>query len=579
MLGLVRKYFMRFTPLFVGAFVLTAIRVGCDLMIPNLMSEVIDIGVVNGDIPYIFSTGGIMLLWALGCVVADVAAGLCAARAAMGFGRNLRSAIYRRVTAFSLREVGEFGTSSLITRTTNDIQQLERFAHMTMTIAMMSPIMFVGAALMAFQKSVELSIAVFAAIPIMAIIVAIVMKFTIPLLRSLQARIDDLNRVTREGLTGIRVIRAYNKEDFEERRFSIANKVLADTNVSVARRMSVLMPLIGFVLDMGIIAIVWVGGQLVDLGSFQAGDLMAIIQYAMLLLMSVMMLSMIFMIWPRAQAAAERITAVLQCEPTVHDPDDDERTEIPAAAHAHTLRFEDVGFCFEGADEPTLDGIDFTLEAGKTYALIGATGSGKSVLVDLIERFYDPTRGRILLDGVDISRIPQAELRSLISYAPQKTTLFTGTIADNIRYGNMGASDEEVIEAAREAAAYDFIMEKPEGFETQVTQAGGGLSGGQKQRIAIARIFLKNPPILILDEATSALDNESEILVGQSLEKLAHGRTTLTIAHRLTTIKNYDRILVLGSDGIEESGTHDELLAQHGVYYRLWNQLPGKDTL
>ena len=285
MLKLVRTYFMRFTPLFVGAFVLTAIRVGCDLMIPNLMSEVIDTGVANGDVPYIFQTGGLMLLWALGCVVADIAAGLCAARASMGFGRNLRSAVYKRVTAFSLREIGEFGTSSLITRTTNDIQQLERFALMSMTIAMMAPIMFVGAAFMAFQKSVELSIAVFAAIPIMAVIVAIVMKFTVPLLRSLQARIDDLNRVTREGLTGIRVIRAYNKESFEEGRFSVANKVLADTNVSVARRMSVLMPLIGLVLDLVIIVIAWVGAQLVDLGSFQAGDLMAIIQYAMLLLM------------------------------------------------------------------------------------------------------------------------------------------------------------------------------------------------------------------------------------------------------------------------------------------------------
>ncbi len=569
MLGLVRKYFMRFTPLFVGAFVLTAIRVGCDLMIPNLMSEVIDIGVVNGDIPYIFSTGGIMLLWALGCVVADVAAGLCAARAAMGFGRNLRSAIYRRVTAFSLREVGEFGTSSLITRTTNDIQQLERFAHMTMTIAMMSPIMFVGAALMAFQKSVELSIAVFAAIPIMAIIVAIVMKFTIPLLRSLQARIDDLNRVTREGLTGIRVIRAYNKEDFEERRFSIANKVLADTNVSVARRMSVLMPLIGFVLDMVIIVIVWVGGQLVDLGSFQAGDLMAIIQYAMLLLMSVMMLSMIFMIWPRAQAAAERIMAVLQCEPTVHDPDEAERLEAPTSAQAHTLRFEDVSFCFEGADEPTLDGIDFTLEAGKTYALIGATGSGKSVLVDLIERFYDPTNGRILLDGVDIARIPQTQLRTLISYAPQKTTLFTGTIADNIRYGNKDASDEEVVEAAREAAAYDFIMEKPDGFETQVTQAGGGLSGGQRQRIAIARALAKKAGLYVFDDSFSALDFKTDAQVRTNLKRATQGATVLIVAQRVAVAMDADMIIVLDEGRIDSIGTHEELLGASKVYHEI----------
>lgn len=566
MLKLVRTYFMRFTLLFVGAFVLTAIRVGCDLMIPNLMSEVIDAGVANGDVPYIFQTGGVMLLWALGCVVADIAAGLCAARASMGFGRNLRSAVYKRVTAFSLREIGEFGTSSLITRTTNDIQQLERFALMTMTIAMMAPIMFVGAALMAFQKSVELSIAVFAAIPVMAIIVAIVMKFTVPLLRSLQARIDDLNRVTREGLTGIRVIRAYNKEDFEERRFSIANKVLADTNVSVARRMSVLMPLIGFVLDLVIIVIAWVGGHLVDLGSLQAGDLMAIIQYAMMLLMSVMMLSMIFMIWPRAQAAAERVTAVLQCELTVHDPDAAERVEAPTSSRAHSVRFEDVSFSFEGAEEPTLDGISFELEAGKTYALIGATGSGKSVLVDLIERFYDPTNGRILLDDVDITRIPQAQLRALISYAPQKTTLFTGTIADNIRYGNKDASDEEVAEAAREAAAYDFIMEKPDGFETQITQAGGGLSGGQKQRIAIARALAKKAGLYVFDDSFSALDLKTDAQVRANLKRATKEATVLIVAQRVSVAMDADMVIVLDEGRIDSIGTHEELLGASEVY-------------
>lgn len=557
---------MRFTPLFVGAFVLTAIRVGCDLMIPNLMSEVIDAGVANGDVPYIFQTGGIMLLWALGCVVADIAAGLCAARASMGFGRNLRSAVYKRVTAFSLREIGEFGTSSLITRTTNDIQQLERFALMTMTIAMMAPIMFVGAALMAFQKSVELSIAVFAAIPVMAIIVAIVMKLTVPLLRSLQARIDDLNRVTREGLTGIRVIRAYNKEDFEERRFSIANKVLADTNVSVARRMSALMPLIGFVLDLVIIVIAWVGGHLVDLGSFQAGDLMAIIQYAMMLLMSVMMLSMIFMIWPRAQAAAERVTAVLQCELTVHDPDAAERVEAPTSSRAHSVRFEDVSFSFEGAEEPTLDGISFELEAGKTYALIGATGSGKSVLVDLIERFYDPTNGRILLDGIDIMRIPQAQLRTLISYAPQKTTLFTGTIADNIRYSNRNASDEAVAEAAREAAAYDFIMEKPDGFETQITQAGGGLSGGQKQRIAIARALAKKAGLYVFDDSFSALDLKTDAQVRANLKRATKEATVLIVAQRVSVAMDADMVIVLDEGRIDSIGTHEELLGASEVY-------------
>ena len=260
---------------------------------------------------------------------------------------------------------------------------------------------------------------------------------------------------------------------------------------------------------------------------------------------------------------------MLQCEPTVHDPDDDERTEIPAAAHAHTLRFEDVGFCFEGADEPTLDGIDFTLEAGKTYALIGATGSGKSVLVDLIERFYDPTRGRILLDGVDISRIPQAELRSLISYAPQKTTLFTGTIADNIRYGNMGASDEEVIEAAREAAAYDFIMEKPEGFETQVTQAGGGLSGGQKQRIAIARALAKKAGLYVFDDSFSALGFKTDAQVRANLKRATEGATVFIVAQRVAVAMDADMVIVLDEGRIDSIGTHEELLGASEVYHEI----------
>ena len=293
---------------------------------------------------------------------------------------------------------------------------------------------------------------------------------------------------------------------------------------------------------------------------------MAIIQYAMLLLMSVMMLSMIFMIWPRAQAAAERITSVLHCEPSVHDPDDAMRVEAPAPNRAHTLRFEDVRFTFEGAEEPTLDGISFELEAGKTYALIGATGSGKSVLVDLIERFYDPTDGRILLDGVDIARIPQAQLRTLISYAPQKTTLFTGTIADNIRYGNKDASDDEVIEAAREAAAYDFIMEKPDGFETQVTQAGGGLSGGQKQRIAIARALAKKAGLYVFDDSFSALDFKTDAQVRAHLKRATKGATVLIVAQRVAVAMDADMVIVLDEGRIDSIGTHEELLGASEVY-------------
>ena len=566
MLALLKKYFVQFLPLFIGAFVFTVIRVVCELEVPNLMSDVIDEGVATGNMGYVFQTGVFMVLWALGAVVADVLGNLCAARSSMGFGRNLRSAIYKKVSAFSLHEMGEFGTSSLITRSTNDVQQLERFVQMTMTIAMMSPIMLVGSAVMALQKSMELSLVVFAAIPVLVVLALIVMRVAMPLLRSLQKRIDSLNLVTRENLTGIRVIRAYRREEYEEDRFSHANKDLADTNVSVARRVSTLIPLITIVLNVATVAIVWAGAQLVDVGSFHAGDLMALIQYAMLILMSVMMLSAIFMIWPRAQAAAERIAAVLDCEIAVSDLEADRLVPAPSAQNAHKVRFENVSFCFPGADAPALENIDLELEAGKTYALIGATGSGKSALVNLIERFYDPTKGKVYIDDVDVASMSQDALRSLVSYAPQKTTLFTGTLADNIRYGNPDASDEEVVAAAKAAAAYDFIMEKPEGLDMRITQAGGGLSGGQKQRIAIARTLAKPAGLYIFDDSFSALDFKTDALVRNNLRKATAGATVLIVAQRVAVAMDADEVIVLDDGRVEAVGTHAQLLDSSEVY-------------
>lgn len=566
MFALLKKYFTRFLPLFIGAFLFTIIRVVCELEVPNLMSDVIDEGVATGNMGYVFQTGVFMVLWALGAVLADVLGNLCAARSSMGFGRDLRSAIYQKVSAFSLHEMGEFGTSSLITRSTNDVQQLERFVQMTMTIAMMAPIMLVGSAFMALQKSFELSLFVFAAIPALIVLALIVMRFAMPLLRSLQKRIDNLNRVTRENLTGIRVIRAYRREEYEEGRFSHANRDLAETNVSVARRISALIPLITIILNVATVIIVWAGAQLVDVGSFHAGDLMALIQYAILILMSVMMLSAIFMIWPRAQAAAERIAAVLDCEISVDEPEAAKLAVAPASQHAHSVRFENVSFCFPGADIPALENIDLELEAGKTYALIGATGSGKSALVNLIERFYDPTQGKILIDGVDVASMSQDALRSLISYAPQKTTLFTGTLADNIRYGNPDASDEEVAQAAKAAAAYDFIMEKPEAFEMRITQAGGGLSGGQKQRIAIARTLAKPAGLYIFDDSFSALDFKTDALVRGNLRKATAGATVLIVAQRVAVAMDADKVIVLDEGKVEAVGTHAELLDSSKVY-------------
>jgi ATP-binding cassette subfamily B multidrug efflux pump len=431
---------------------------------------------------------------------------------------------------------------------------------------MMSPIMLVGAAIATWNANSSLALIVFAAIPVLIVVSFVVMKLVMPYLRSLQRRIDKLNRVTREGLTGIRVIRAYRREPYEEERFSQANHELAETNVAVARRMSALMPGISLILNIAIIIIVWVAAGFVDVGSFQVGSLMALIQYSMQVLISVTMLSMIFMIWPRAQAAAERILEVLNTEPTIKDDQAARELSPEEAEEPHEIVFDHVSFSFPGAERDTLSDLDFTLERGKTYALIGSTGSGKSTVINLLERFDDPTKGRVLLDGIDISELTQESLHEAISYVPQKTTLFAGTLADNIRYGNEDASDEEVVAAAKAAAAYDFIMDKENGFDTHITQAGSGLSGGQKQRIAIARALAKRAGLYLFDDSFSALDFKTDALVRSNLSNMTKNATVLIVAQRVSVAMDADEVIVLDGGRVDAIGTHEELLEKSEVY-------------
>ncbi len=608
-----RHHFARFAPLVLAAFLLTLARVVCELEVPNLMSDIVDTGIVGGDMDFVVGTGGFMLLWALGAVVADLLNDLCAARAGMGLGRELRSALYRHVFELSAPQIDEFGTSSLITRTTNDVQQLERFVQMSMTIALMSPIMLVGAAFMAYAKSPELSVIVFCAIPVIVVLAFAVMRLVMPLLRSLQARIDTLNRVTREQLTGVRVVRALRREGFEEARFASANRDLAETNVSVARRVATLMPGISLVLNAATVAIVWCAAGLVDVGGFAVGDMMALIQYAMQVLISVMMLSAIFMIWPRAAAAAERIQAVLDSEPTVQSPGaaaapgeqqgaeaqgeaaqagvqeqgtsgaaaaaDGSRAAAgegapaeatdaapPRAAHRIRVSFEHVDFSFPGASAPTLSDVNFTLEPGRVYALVGATGSGKSTLIDLLLRFYDVSSGAVKIDGRDVRDMPLHELRSLVSFAPQKTVLFSGTIADNIAYGNAQATPAQIEQAARDAAAWDFITEKEDGLATHITQAGTGLSGGQRQRIAIARALCKPAGLFVFDDSFSALDFKTDAQVRRNLEAATGGATVLIVAQRVAVAMDADAVVVLDAGRVVQVGTHGELVESCEVY-------------
>jgi ATP-binding cassette, subfamily B, multidrug efflux pump len=580
-----RHHFARFAPFVLAAFFLTVARVVCELEVPNLMSDIVDTGIVGGDMDFVVRTGGFMLLWALGAMAADLLNDLCAARAGMGLGRELRSALYRRVFELSASQVEEFGTSSLITRTTNDVQQLERFVQMSMTIALMSPVMLVGAAFMAYAKSPELSVVVFSAIPVIVVLAFAVMRLVMPLLRSLQARIDALNRVTREQLTGVRVVRALRREGFEEARFAKANRDLAETNVSVARRVATLMPGISLVLNAATVAIVWCAAGLVDAGSFAVGDMMALIQYAMQVLISVMMLSAIFMIWPRAAAAAERIEAVLVSEPAVKDPDGTAAAHVGEelvsgqAAREQEMRgreapaprpcevsFEHVDFSFPGASSPALSDVDLALEPGRVYALVGATGSGKSTLVDLLLRFHDTSGGAVKIDGRDVRDMVQDELRALVSYVPQKTVLFSGTIAENIAYGAPDATDAQIEQAARAACAWDFIEAREDGLSTRITQAASGLSGGQRQRIAIARALCKPAGLFVFDDSFSALDFKTDAQVRRNLKEATGGATVLIVAQRVAAAMDADEVVVLDAGRVVAVGAHDELVESCEVY-------------
>lgn len=567
MLKLFKKFGKEIVVIALLAVLCVIASVICDLKLPSLMSSIINNGVVKGDSSYIINVGAQMLVWAFGSAASSIAANFFAARAAMSFGRNVRNATYKRVTSFSQSEIDKFGTSSLITRTTNDAQQLERFIILGLSMATKAPVMLVGAVVMSLMVSKQLSLVALCAVPVLLVLVAIIIKLAMPLLRSLQKRIDALNLVTREGLSGIRVIRAFRREAYEEKRFAHANKDLAETNLSVARRMSLLMPFTTLVLNLVMVALVWVGAVQASYGSLEVGSLMAVIQYAMHVLISVMMLSMIFMLWPRAVAAAERIKEVIETRPSVVDAKNaQENTKQIDVCAAHEICFENVFFAYDGASLPAIKDLNLKLEAGKTYALVGSTGCGKSTLVNLLMRFYNPSSGRILMDGTDIAALPQEFLRKQIAYVPQKTVLFSGTLAENIKYGNKDANEADVKAAAKAAQAYDFIMQKPDGFQTQITQAGTNLSGGQKQRISIARAMIKKCGLYIFDDAFSALDFKTDALVREACMKATQGATRLIVAQRVSAAMDADCIIVLENGQLNACGSHEELLQSCEIY-------------
>lgn len=535
----------------------------CNLMLPNLMSSIVNDGVETGATQVILQIGVMMLGVALLSAGADACANYFSSKAAMSFGRDLRSITFRKITGYSLHEADKIGTASLITRSTNDILQMQNMIQMQMRMIVNIPLQMIGGIVMAISKDPALSLVVAAAMPILAVVVVCNIRWVSPLFSVMQKRLDAVNRVLRENLSGIRVIRAFNRITQESKRFNDANKELTDTSLSAFRRMASMMPLTMLVMNAAILAILWFGNIRVSGGAMTTGDLMAFIQYVSQILMSVIMASFMLNMIPRAMASARRIVEVWDMEPEVLDP---ETPKLPQKGVQGSVKFENVSFQYPGAERPILENLSFEANPGETVAIIGGTGSGKSTLISLIPRFYDVSTGRITVDGVDVRQMDQHDLRNRIGYVPQKALLFTGSISDNIRYGKKGATEEEIRAAADIAQATSFIENMEDGFDSYLSQDATNVSGGQKQRLSIARAVVRRPEIYIFDDSFSALDFKTDAALREALKPVTRESTVLIVAQRVSTVMNADRILVLDEGKIVGLGTHKELMKDCEVY-------------
>jgi len=545
-----------------------------DLYLPTLMSDIVDIGIVKGDTQYILRVGGLMLLFAAVSAICMITASFLSAKIAAGSGRNLRSEVFSRVEGYSLHEFDQMGTASLITRTTNDITQIQQVLIMMMRMMISAPMMCIGGIIMAVSKDAVLSLVFVVVLPVLAGAILLIFHKGVPLFKAMQDNLDKLNRVLREGLTGIRVVRAFNRLDHERERFIGANSDLTGTAIKVNKLMAALMPLMMLVMNLSTIAVVWFGGIRVDLGDMQVGDMMAFIQYAMQIMFSLVMISFMFIMIPRAEASAARINEALGVVPEIKDADKIKNADSKRGF----VEFINVTFSYPGAEQPAISNISFSAGPGEITAIIGGTGSGKSTLINLIPRFYDVDTGSVLIDGVDVREMSQESLRAKIGLVPQKAALFTGTIAENIRYGKEGATDEDVRRAAETAQATEFINKMKDGFNSVIAQGGANISGGQKQRLSIARALVRRPEIYIFDDTLSALDYKTDARLRAALRKETAGATVLIVAQRVSTVMDADRIIVMDQGGIAGAGSHRELMNTCEVYREIVSsQLSGEE--
>ncbi|SCW83921.1 ATP-binding cassette, subfamily B [Paenibacillus tianmuensis] len=546
-----------------------------DLYLPTLMADIVDIGVMQGDTPYILQIGGFMLLVAAGGTICSVVASYYSSKVAAGFGQRLRSSVFEHVENFSLQEFDRIGTASLITRTTNDITQVQQVLTMILRMMVSAPMLCIGGIIMAVSKDAKLSLVLIVIIPVLVGAIFLIASRGIPLFKAMQTKLDKLNLVLREGLTGIRVIRAFNRAGHEKRRFNDANLDLTGTALKVNRIMGAMMPVMMLTMNFATIAIIWFGGFRIDSGDMQVGSLMAFLQYAMQIMFSLMMVSMMFVMIPRASVSAARIREVLDMVPTLSDP---EQAKDGGTLKGH-IEFQQVSFSYPGAEKPAISDITFKAGPGEVTAIIGGTGAGKSTLISLIPRFYDVAGGRVLVDGTDVREMTQETLRAKIGFVPQKAVLFSGTIRDNIRYGKEDATEEEIRYAADIAQASEFISEMKDGFDSVIAQGGSNVSGGQKQRLSIARALVRQPDIYVFDDSFSALDFKTDAKLRAALREETGEATVIIVAQRVSTVIDADRIVVLDEGGIAAIGRHRELLDTCEVYREIVTSQLSEDEL
>jgi ATP-binding cassette subfamily B multidrug efflux pump len=550
-----------------------------NLYLPTLNADIINFGIAKGDTGYILRTGAIMLGVALVITACSITSVYNASKTAMGMGRDVRGSLFRKVESLSQSEMGRFGTPSLITRNTNDVQQVQMLIAIGLTLMVMAPMMAIGGIIMALRQDVPLSLALAVILPVMGIFILSVLRRAIPLFRTIQARIDRINQIMRETLGGVRVIRAFARTDYEEARFAQANQDLTDTTVRVFRLFALVFPALFLIMNLSIVAIMWFGGHRVDSGAMPIGNLFAFIAYVMQILFAVLMSTMLAAMIPRAVASGGRIQDVLDIEPAIRDP------LVPVLIPARDggkpgfVEFRDVEFRYPGAQDAILGHISFTARPGETTAIVGSTGSGKSTLIGLIPRLNDVTAGSILIDGIDIREMDRVDLWRNIGFVPQKAFLFSGTVASNLRYGNPDATDEELWHALEVAQAEDFVSAMTEGLYEPITQGGTNVSGGQRQRLAIARAVIKKPDIYVFDDSFSALDLKTDSMLRAALKRETKDATVIVVAQRVSTILHADQIVVLEEGGVCGIGHHGDLIDRCETYREIvYSQLTAEEV-